>query len=106
MSKLTKQQRQELKALVANATVRRLTAKETSAFIFEKLGVPITNDYVRRLRMDIKHDYTKELQLLQKDREYYLEQLFSADENALRGIKYSNSFTLLNYVYYPSPELS
>lgn len=51
MSKLTRQQRQELKALVANAVIRRLTGKETCALIFEKLGVLITEEYVRRVRM-------------------------------------------------------
>jgi hypothetical protein len=42
LSKLTKHQRDELKLLVANATVRRLTAKETSAFVLERLGVSIS----------------------------------------------------------------
>ena len=44
MSKLTKHEREELKSLVANATIRRLTAKETSAFVFDKLGVSISAD--------------------------------------------------------------
>jgi transposase len=76
LSKLTKHQRQELKSLVANATVRRLTSKETSAFVLEQLGVSITNDYVRRIRMDLKHDYAKELQSLQKDRDLYIKCMF------------------------------
>jgi hypothetical protein len=76
MSKLTKHQRQELKALVVNATIRRLTSKETSDFIYEQLGVSITEDYVRRLRMDLKHDGANELQSLQKDRDYYLKSIF------------------------------
>jgi hypothetical protein len=76
MSKLTKHQRQELKALVVNAIIRRLTSKETSAFIYEQLGISITEDYVRRLRMDLKHDGANELQSLQKDRDYYLKSMF------------------------------
>jgi hypothetical protein len=77
MSKLTRRQKQELKVLVANATIRRLTSKEISVYIFEKLGVSITEEYVRRVRMDIRHDYTKELQLIRKDKDYYLQCLFS-----------------------------
>lgn len=76
MSKLTKRQKDELKSLVANATIRRLTAKETSAFVLEQLGVSITKDYIRHVRMDLKHDYAKELQSLQKDSDYYVQCLF------------------------------
>jgi hypothetical protein len=76
MSKLRMQQRQELKALVANAIVRRLTGKETCAFVFEKLGVSITEEYVRHLRMNLKHDYASELKSLQMDRDAYIKCLF------------------------------
>jgi hypothetical protein len=76
LPKLTKHQRDELKSLVANATVRRLTAKETSAFVYEQLGVSITDDYIRRLRMDLKRDCAKEMLLLQNDVGYYLQRMF------------------------------
>jgi hypothetical protein len=76
LSKLTKHQRDELKSLVANATVRRLTAKETSAFVLERLGVSISIDHIRHLKTDIKRDCARELQSLQNDRDYYVQCLF------------------------------
>jgi hypothetical protein len=76
LSKLTKHQRDELKSLVANATVRRLTAKETSAFVLERLGVSISIDHIRHLKTDIKHDYARELQSLQKDKDSYMQCIF------------------------------
>jgi hypothetical protein len=75
LSKLTKHQRDELKSLVANATVRRLTAKETSAFVLERLGVSISIDHIRHLKTDIKRDYARELQSLQKDKDSYMQYL-------------------------------
>ena len=76
MSKLTKHEREELKSLILDATIRRLTAKETSVFVFEKLGVSISVDHIRHLKTDLKRDCAKELLLLQKDREYYLQRMF------------------------------
>jgi hypothetical protein len=76
LPKLTKQEREELKSLVVDASVRRLTAKETCAYLFDKLGVSISIDHIKHLRMDLKHDSAKELQSLQKDRDYYLKCMF------------------------------
>ena len=76
MSKLTKFQKEELKSLVAKASIRRLTAKETSAFVLEQLGFTISEDHIRRVRMYIKQDSAKELALLTKDRDYYLQRMF------------------------------
>jgi aspartate/glutamate racemase len=40
------------------------------------MGVQITETYVRQLKMQIKNDCGEELALLQKDRVYYIQQLF------------------------------
>jgi transposase len=66
LSKLTKHQRQELKSLVANATIRRLTSKETADYVLKQLGILIHKDYVRHVRMQLKQDYANELQSLQR----------------------------------------
>jgi hypothetical protein len=76
LSKLTKPQREELKSLVATASLRRLTAKETSAFVQQQLGFSISEDHIRRVRMYIKQDCAKETLLLQKDVGYFLQRMF------------------------------
>jgi aspartate/glutamate racemase len=40
------------------------------------MGIQISETYVRQLKMQIKNDCGKELALLQKDRVYYIQQLF------------------------------
>ena len=54
MSKFTKQQRQELKSLVANAMIRRLDLFETQKYIQDSLHVTITPDYVYHVKMQLK----------------------------------------------------
>ena len=76
MSKFTKQQRQELKSLVANAMIRRLDVFETQKYIQDMLHVTISHDYVYHVKMQLKRDSARELSLLQKDRDYYLKNTF------------------------------
>jgi hypothetical protein len=76
LSKLTKLQREELKSLVVDASIRRLSEKETSAYIFDKLGVSISIDHISHLKTHLKRDGVRELQSLQKDRDYYLQRMF------------------------------
>jgi hypothetical protein len=76
MSKLTRYQRQTLKDLVVNATVRRLSIAETQQLIRDNLHVDMSEDYLSHLRTDIKRDCARELQSLQKDRDYYIKSLF------------------------------
>lgn len=53
MSKLTQIQKQQLKDLVIDATVRRLMALEMQNEIQEKMQVTITIDYLRHIKSDI-----------------------------------------------------
>src|SRR5919108_2418079 len=76
MSKFTKQQRQELKSLVANAMIRRLDIFETQKYIQDSLHITISPDYVYHIKMQLKRDCSKELSLLAKDRDYYLKNTF------------------------------
>ncbi|MFL6328797.1 MAG: hypothetical protein ACJ71I_15125 [Nitrososphaeraceae archaeon] len=76
MSKFTKQQRQELKSIVANAMIRRLDVFETQRYIQDSLHVTISPDYVYHVKMQLKRDSVKELSLLAKDRDYYLKNMF------------------------------
>jgi hypothetical protein len=59
MSKFTKQQRQELKSLVANAMIRCLDVFETQEYIQDSLHVTISPDYVYHVNMQLKRDCTK-----------------------------------------------
>ena len=56
--------------------MRRLTVKETCAFISEQLGFDISEDHIRHVRMYIKQDSAMELSLLRKDRDYCLQRMF------------------------------
>ena len=76
MSKFTKQQRQGLKSLVADAMIRRLDVFETQKYIQDRLHVTINHDYVYHVKMQLKKDSARELCLLQKDRDYYLKHTF------------------------------
>jgi hypothetical protein len=50
--------------------------KGTAAYVLEHLGISINKDYVRHIRMQIKQDSAKELALLTKDRDCYLQRTF------------------------------
>jgi hypothetical protein len=76
LSKLTRRQKEELKSLVVDCKIRKLTAKEISALVLEKLGFSISVDHIKRLTANLKRDCARELLLLQKDREYYLQRMF------------------------------
>jgi hypothetical protein len=76
MSKFTKLQRNQLKSLVTNAMIRRLTSTETQKYIEENLHMTVTPKYIYNITAQIKRDCSKELNLLQKDREYYLKHAF------------------------------
>ena len=57
--------------------MRRLTVKETCAFVSEQLGFALfSEDHIRHVRMYIKQDSAMELSLLRKDRDYYLQRVF------------------------------
>jgi hypothetical protein len=50
--------------------------KETAAYVLEHLENSINKNYVRYIRMQIKQDSAKELALLTKDRDCYLQRTF------------------------------
>ncbi len=60
MSKLTQIQKQQLKDLFIDATVRRLMALEMQNEIQEKMQVTITIDYLRHIKSDISIDMAKQ----------------------------------------------
>ncbi len=53
--KLNRQQRDELKSIVVDARIRRLTAKETCDLVFDRLQVTISIDHIRRLSRAAAH---------------------------------------------------
>jgi hypothetical protein len=76
LSKLTKRQKEELKSVIIDGKIRRLTTKEISALVLEKLGFSISVSYIKFVTANLKHDCARELSLLQKDGEYYLQRMF------------------------------
>lgn len=76
MPKLNRYLRSEMRNLVTNATVRRLTIAETQKLIKDKLHVDISEGYLAHVRMDLKRNCSKELRSLQLDMDHYLKCMF------------------------------
>jgi hypothetical protein len=64
MSKWTNEQKQEIKQLVIETIVKRLTAVESQQYISQKLKIQISLDYLNHLKASLKADMKKELLLL------------------------------------------
>jgi hypothetical protein len=54
-----------------DCAVRRFTSIETQQYIREKIGVDITTDYLRHLKMSLRRDSQKQLRSYQIDRFEY-----------------------------------
>jgi hypothetical protein len=68
MSKLTIPQRRELKELCKETLIRKLSQKESYAFINSKLeGFEISFDYVQKVRNEISKNAKEQLLHLEKD---------------------------------------
>ena len=71
MSKLTILQRKELKELCKETIIRKLSQKESHAFVNSKLeGFNISYDYVQKVRNEISRNAKEELLHLEKDQYY------------------------------------
>ena len=77
MSKLTKEQREELKHLVLNGIVHHFTMSEIQQYILQSsLKTQISIDYIKHLKLELKKDSKKELDYLAKDRFAYTHSIF------------------------------
>jgi hypothetical protein len=76
LSKLTTSQKQQLKDLVIEATVRRLTNLEMVSYIQNKMHVTISEDYLRHVKYSIKKDTKQTFTNLRKDIDLYINSLF------------------------------
>jgi hypothetical protein len=76
MSKWTNEQKQEIKQLVIEIIVKRLTAVESQQYISQKLKIQISLDYLNHLKASLKTDMKKDLLSLQKDKYLFVESTF------------------------------
>jgi hypothetical protein len=76
MSKLTTEQRKELKDACKETLIRKLSQKEAHAYVNSKLGFGISFDYVQSLRSEIGRSAKLELLTLQKDHYVLIQSLF------------------------------
>ena len=77
MSKLTQIQKEQLKRIILDSTLQRLTTAKTQAHVKDKLGVEITIDYLNHVKMEAaRQDSQKELDHLRKNRFSYMNHLF------------------------------
>jgi hypothetical protein len=67
MSKLTVLQKQQLKDLVIDATVRRLTNLEMTNYIQDKMHITISQDYLKHVKSSIRKDTKQTFTNLRKD---------------------------------------
>jgi hypothetical protein len=76
MSKLNQLQREQLKRIILDSVLQRLTTAEAQAHVKDKLGVEITIDYLNHVKMELRQDSQKELCHLRKNRLSYMNHLF------------------------------
>ena len=76
MSKLTQVQKQQLKDLVINATVRRLTNLEMTDYIRSQMQITISQDYLKHVKSSIRKDTKQNFENLRKDINLYLDSIF------------------------------
>jgi hypothetical protein len=87
MSKLTQTQKQQLKDLVIDATVRRLTNLEMSDFIQSKMQVKISGEYIRHLKYSIRKESFAQLKAYRADQMSYLTEVFLEPVSELKLMK-------------------
>jgi hypothetical protein len=76
MSKLTVLQKQQLKDLVIDATVRRLTNLEMARYIQDKMQITISQDYLKHVKSSIRKDTKQTFTNLRKDIDLYINSIF------------------------------
>ncbi len=76
MSKLTILQKQQLKDLVIDATVRRLTNLEMANYIQDKMQITISQDYLKHMKSSIRKDTKQTFTNLRKDIDLYINSIF------------------------------
>ena len=73
---LTKPKRDQLRQLVLDCTLRRLTTAESLEYIYQKLRVRITDRYFYIVKKNIVDRSGEQLEYLQKNRNAFLSQYF------------------------------
>jgi hypothetical protein len=87
MSKWTNEQKQEIKQLVIEIIVKRLTAVESQQYISQKLKIQISLDYLNHLKASLKTDMKKELLSIQKDKYLFVESTFVDRKHELEALQ-------------------
>jgi hypothetical protein len=87
MSKWTNEQKQEIKQLVIETIVKRLTAVESQQYISQKLKIQISLDYLNHLKASLKTDMKKELLSIQKDKYLFVESTFVDRKHELEALQ-------------------
>ena len=76
MTQLKKRQREQLRQLVLDATLRRLSTQEALTLIKDKLRVTITDRYYYVVKKNIVDSAGNQLEYLQKNRNAFLANFF------------------------------
>ena len=88
MSKLTSTQKEQLKRIILDTVLQRLTMAETQAHVKNKLGVEISIDYLNHIKTELKQDSQKELNHLRKNRFSYMNHLFFERADELKNMQH------------------
>lgn len=84
LSKLTTSQKQQLKDLVIDATVRRMTSLEMANYIQDKMQITISQDYLNHVKSSIRKDTKQTFTNLRKDIDLYINSIFFDRVDELR----------------------
>jgi hypothetical protein len=87
MSKLTQIQRQQLKDLVIDAAVRRLTNLEMTDYIQSQMQITISQDYLKHVKSSIRKEAFQQLQVYRADQMSYLTEIFLEPASELKLMK-------------------
>jgi hypothetical protein len=75
MSKLTLQQKEQLKCYLLDCVIQRLTISEAQQYVTDRLGITISTSHLNHVRTQLKQDSKNELKHMQKDRHGYVNAL-------------------------------
>jgi hypothetical protein len=87
MSKWTNEQKQEIKQLVIETIVKRLTAVESQQYISQKLKIQISLDYLNHLKASLKTDMKKRVVISSEDKYLFVESTFVDRKHELEALQ-------------------
>jgi outer membrane PBP1 activator LpoA protein len=87
LSKLNTSQKQQLKDLVIDPTLRRLTSLKMARYVQDKMQITISQDYLKHVKSSIRKDTKQTFTNLRKDIDLYINSIFFDRVEELRHMQ-------------------